>query len=135
MNGPTFEDRWSALQEAKPPVRVIISKGQTAPPPDGGPPVPQRLKTGKEIATLEVRGSLFTNWTTVRIEQRVTQPFPIFQFECTEESPIPLVWDAVRFVPGDIVRAYVGGVPAVFGYITERHVAFDEKNHGVRLIG
>jgi prophage tail gpP-like protein len=114
---------------------VVINSEQTAPAADDGPPVPQRLNTGKELATLEVRGGLFTNWTTVRVEQRVTQPFPVFQFECTEESPIPLVWDALQFVPGDIVRVYVGGVPAVFGYITERHVGFDEKNHGVRLIG
>jgi len=134
-DGPTFDDRWSALQDKPPSTGVTINPDQTAPSPDGGPPVPQRLDTGKEIATLEVRGGLFTNWTSVRVEQRVTQPFPTFQFECSEESPIPLVWDAVQFVPGDIVRVYIGGVPAVFGYITERHVGFDEKNHGVRLIG
>lgn len=98
-------------------------------------PLPVRLNTGKEIATLEVRGGLYTNWTTVRVEQRVTEPFPVFQFEATEESPIPQTWDALQFVPGDIVRVYVGGVPAVFGYITERHVGLDANNHGVRLIG
>jgi prophage tail gpP-like protein len=131
----TYEGR-TAAQQDKPPTRIIINGGTTAPPPNqDGPPVPQRLNTGKEIATLEVRGALFTNWTTVRVEQRVTQPFPTFQFECTEESPVPLVWDALQFVPGDIVRAHVGGVPAVFGYITERHVGFDEKNHGVKIIG
>jgi prophage tail gpP-like protein len=109
--------------------------GTTTPPPTE--PVQQsfRLNTGKEIATLEVRGTLFTNWTTVRVEQHVTEPFPKFQFECTEESPMPASWDALHFLPGDIVRVYVGGVPAVFGYITERHVGFDEKNHGIRLIG
>ena len=125
LTGPTFDDRWSALQD-QPPPQVTIN---------GSPPQPQRLDTGKEIATLEVRGGLFTNWTSVRVEQRVTQPFPVFQFESTEESPLPQVWDALQFVPGDIVRVYVGGVPAVFGYITERHVGFDEKNHGIRLIG
>lgn len=109
--------------------------------PDGGTgaqsaqPQPVRLDTGKEIMTLEVRGKLFTNWTSARVEQRVTEPFPTFQFECSEESPIPLIWDAMQFVPGDIVRVYVGGVPAVFGYITERHVGFDATNHAVRLIG
>jgi prophage tail gpP-like protein len=98
-------------------------------------PIPIRLNTGKEIATLEVRGGLFTNWTSVRVEQKVTEAFPVFQFEATEESPIPQTWDALQFVPGDIVRVYVGGVPAVFGYITERHVAYDGRNHAVRLIG
>jgi prophage tail gpP-like protein len=98
-------------------------------------PIPVRLNTGKEIATLEVRGGLYANWTSVRVEQRVTEPFPVFQFEATEESPIPQTWDALQFVPGDIVRVYIGGVPAVFGYITERHVGLDANNHGVRLIG
>jgi len=98
------------------------------------PASPDKRST-KEIATLEVRGNLFTNWTSVRVEQKVTDAFPVFQFECTEESPIPLKLDALQFIPGDVVRVYVGGVPAVFGYITERHVAYDAKQHAVRLIG
>src|SRR5262245_22149577 len=96
---------------------------------------PQRLFGSKEIVTLKVRGKLYTNWTSVRVEQRVTQAFPIFQFECTEESPMPLQPWMLAFVPGDIVQVFVGGVPAVFGYITERHVGYDASNHGVRLIG
>lgn len=98
-------------------------------------PSPQQLFGSKEVATLKVRGELFTNWTSVRIEQRVTQAFPVFQFECTEESSIPLQPWMLAFVPGDIVMAYIGGVPAVYGYITERHVGYDATNHGVRLIG
>jgi prophage tail gpP-like protein len=109
------------------PARITINQRQ--------PLQPVRLTTGKELMTLEVRGGLFTNWTSVRVEQRVTEPFPVFQFEVTEESPLPQSWDAMQFVPGDIVQVYVGGVPAVFGYITERHVGFDAGNHGVRLIG
>ena len=98
-------------------------------------PTPQRLFGAKEIATLKVRGQLYTNWTSVRVEQRVTQAFPVFQFECTEESPMPLQPWMLAFVPGDVVQVFVGGVPAVFGYITERHVGYDATNHGVRLIG
>jgi len=113
--------------------RVIISKPDEK--PEEKADAPARLQTGKEIITLEVRGGLFTNWTTVHVEQLVTKPFPTFQFECTEEADIPLRWDALQFVPGDIVRVYVGGVPAVFGYIVERHVGYDSKQHGVRLIG
>jgi prophage tail gpP-like protein len=94
-----------------------------------------RINTGKEIATLEVRGLLYTDWTSVRVEQRTTELFPTFQFEVTEETPVPATWNVSRFVPGDIVRVYVGGVPAVFGYITERHVGYDAKQHGIRLIG
>ena len=98
-------------------------------------PPPQPIGGPKDIATLLVRGSLFTNWTSIRLEQRVSEAFPTFQFECTEESKIPLEVDALQFVPGDVVAAFVGGVPALFGYITERHVAYDAKSHSVRLIG
>jgi hypothetical protein len=92
------------------------------------------IPISKEIATLEVRNKLFTNWNSIRIEQRVAEAFPTFQFEQTEESPICEVGRAA-IRSGDICRAYIGGVPAVFGYIVERHVAFDAKSHAVRIIG
>jgi prophage tail gpP-like protein len=94
-----------------------------------------RINTGKEIATLEVRGSLYTDWTSVRVEQQAADWFPTFQFESTEETPVPATWDVSQFAPGEIVRVYIGGVPAVFGFITERHVAYDAKQHAIRLIG
>jgi prophage tail gpP-like protein len=101
--------------------------------------IAQRLVTRdpriKDIAALYVNGKLFTDWTSVRVESRYSQPFPIFQFECTEETPMPNDWFALQFAPGDHVRVYLGGVLAVVGYIRERHVAFDAKSHAVRLIG
>ena len=96
---------------------------------------PPRLPMSKEIAMLKVRGNEFTNWTSVRVEQRVTQWFPVFQFECSEESPMPLEFHKLQFIPGDVVQVFMGGVPTVLGYITERHVSFDARSHNVRLIG
>ena len=96
---------------------------------------PIRRPGPKDIATLEVRGQLFTNWTSVRVEQRWTEAFPVFQFDCSEEIDIPLTVSGLQFQPGDVVRVFLGGHDAVFGYITERHVGFDAQNHGVRLIG
>lgn len=118
-----------------PPQRVVITGGTTEAPLPTPPPL-QAVRFGsKEVMTLEVRGNLFNNWTAARVEQKITEAFPTFQFECTEESPIPLTVDALQFVPGDMVRIYVGGVPGVLGYITERHVGYDATNHGVQLIG
>ena len=94
-----------------------------------------RLPMSKEIAMVRVRGNEFTNWTSVRVEQRVAQWFPIFQFECSEESPIPLEFHKLQFIPGDVVEVFLGGVSVILGYITERHVALDSKSHAVRLIG
>jgi prophage tail gpP-like protein len=96
---------------------------------------PARTPGGKEIATLEVGGERWTNWTSVRVEQKVSEAFPTFQFETSEVVEVPLKVRGEQWQPGDGVRVYVGGVPAVFGYITERHVAIDSKQHAVRLIG
>ncbi|HEV8503725.1 MAG TPA: hypothetical protein VGR63_19290 [Casimicrobiaceae bacterium] len=98
-------------------------------------PVYERMPGPKEIASLEVKGQFFSNWTTVRVEQKWTEAFPTFTFDCTEEVPIPLTVNGAQFVPGDVVRVLLGGAPAVFGYISERHVGFDGQQHGVRLIG
>ena len=95
----------------------------------------QRTPGGKEIATLEVAGERWSNWTSVRVEQKVSEAFPTFQFETSENVEVPLKVRGEQWQPGDGVRVYVGGVPAVFGYITERHVAYDGKQHAVRLIG
>ncbi|MET3969091.1 phage baseplate assembly protein [Bradyrhizobium sp. S3.9.1] len=126
------------VERPEAPRRGVVHSEQNEPqsqqPLSTEPAVRARFGS-KEIITLEVRGTLFTNWTTVRVEQKVTEWFPTFVFECTEESPVPLKISAMQFVTGDVVRVYVGGVPAVFGYITERHVAYDAKQHGVRLVG
>jgi prophage tail gpP-like protein len=107
----------------------------TTPPQQTPEPLITQRFGSKEVITLQVNGQLFTNWTSVRVEQKVTSWFPTFSFECSEDVPIPLSVNGSQFVPGDIVRVYVGGVPAVYGYITERHVGYDAKQHGIRLIG
>jgi prophage tail gpP-like protein len=101
-----------------------------------GTPLYQRMQdANKEQALLEVRGQFQTNWTSVRVEQKWTEAFPTFQFECTEQVDVPLSVRGDQFVPGDVVRVLLGGSPAVFGYITERHVGYDGAQHGIRLIG
>jgi prophage tail gpP-like protein len=100
-----------------------------------GEPIYVREPGPKELATLIVRGRRYSNWTSVRVEQRWEQAFPTFQFEATEHVPLPLSISGAQFVPGDVVRVLLGGHSAVYGYITERHVGYDANNHGVRLIG
>jgi prophage tail gpP-like protein len=102
---------------------------------EDGSPRYERLPVDKEIAILEVRGQMFSNWTSVRVEQKWTEAFPTFTFECTEQVDVPLSVYGSQFVPGDVVRVLLGGAPAVYGYITERHVGYDKAQHGVRLIG
>ena len=96
---------------------------------------PPRRPGSKEIATLIVRGTEFRNWTSIQVRVARLEAFPTFQFECTEEVPIPATVNGSQFVPGDVVLALLGGHAIMFGFITERHVGYDAKNHGVRLIG
>jgi prophage tail gpP-like protein len=108
------------------------SIGQDSPTP------PQMLGlagSNREIATIEVNGKYFTNWTSMRIENRVTDTHPIFMFELTEQSPIPVAWYLTDMAPGAQVKVWLGGYLAITGIITERHVAFDANSHAVRIVG
>jgi len=112
-----------------------INRPATETDKDGVPLYTRDKTISKEMAVLEVRGQYFTNWTSVRVEQKWTEAFPTFTFECTEQVDVPLSISGAQFVPGDVVRVLLGGAPAVFGYIIERHVGYDKGQHGVRLNG
>ncbi|MFK4534280.1 prophage tail gpP-like protein [Bradyrhizobium ottawaense] len=92
-------------------------------------------KRRDEIAELRVNGMIFRDWTSVQVENRITEWFPRFTFECTEFIKVPTSLTALQFKPGDVVEVYLAGQQAVYGYVTERHVGYDAKNHGVRIIG
>lgn len=98
----------------------------------------------KEVAFLRVNGVDYFDWTSVSVEVRVTQSFPIFQFDCTEfddvtKQPTGVTQAQIdknlKIVPGDIVEVYLAGILVVLGYVTERHVGYDARSHGVRIIG
>ena len=117
------------------PDTIVPIRKEIARLDENGKPIYTRMAGSKELATLEVNGKLFNNWTSVRVEQRWTDVFPTFVFECTENVQVPLTVSGAQFAPGDVVRVFLGGAPAVFGYITERQVGYDQGQHGVRLIG
>jgi prophage tail gpP-like protein len=93
----------------------------------------------QEVAVLVVNGRQFRDWTSVLVEQRFTEWFPIFQFECTEEldnrPTSKRVAANLQIKPGDIVEVTLGGQSALLGYVVERHVGYDARNHGVKIVG
>jgi len=89
----------------------------------------------KELIVLHARGQYFTDWTSVRVEVKMFDPWSQFQFECTENSPMPNTYDKLQFLPGDPVQVFVGGVQTIDGFVSERHVAFDGTTHAVRIVG
>lgn len=103
-----------------------------------------RMPNPNEVAFLRVNGTDYFDWTSVSVEVRVTQAFPIFQFDCTEFdeiSKLPTgatqaqITNAMRIVPGDVVEVYLAGILITLGYVTERHVGYDARSHGVRIVG
>ena len=95
----------------------------------------KRDQSRKDIASLHVRGRNFENWKSVRVEARASQPFPTFQFEASEYTPVPLQRALMQFLPGDKTLIYLGGELAVTGFIDERHTAYDAGQHAIRLMG
>lgn len=96
----------------------------------------------REVAVLIVNGQKYEDWTSVWVEARITEWYPIFQFECTEfdnkgirQMTQAALYKNLRIKPGDVVEVYLAGFPAVLGYVTERHVAYDANNHGVKIVG
>lgn len=88
----------------------------------------------KEVATIETSKGQYSDWETVSVAVRITEWYPTCQFETSEESEMPVSWDKLQLAPGDHVKVFLGGEPAVDGYIIERHSAYDKRNHAVRLV-
>jgi prophage tail gpP-like protein len=95
----------------------------------------------KEIAALTINGQKYEDWTSVMVEVRITEAFPIFQFDCSEfdesnrKASLSTVINNMKIKPGDVVDVTLAGQQIVRGYVTERHVAYDARNHAVRIIG
>ncbi|KRR11535.1 phage baseplate assembly protein [Bradyrhizobium valentinum] len=88
-----------------------------------------------ETATLIVQGKEFKDFTSISLSQRYAEFNPVFAFDCTEFMPAPATAAKLAIKPGDVVQAYLAGQPALSGYVVERHVGYDARNHGVKIVG
>jgi hypothetical protein len=53
---------------------------------------------------LSINGQRFRDWTSVTVQHRWIEGFPIFKFECTEKEPLPPQWRLLQFKEGDGVE-------------------------------
>jgi prophage tail gpP-like protein len=89
-----------------------------------------------EVATLIVGGRKFDDWTSVMVQHRYAEAWPLFRFSAVERLPaIQSRWASLQFKPGDECAIYLGGILAIVGVITVRQVAYDAQNHAVQLQG
>src|SRR5262249_5369441 len=91
-----------------------------------------------EVATMVVAGHQFSNFETVVVQDRWTEPFPFFRFTTADiieapGSPPPTPdWHKLQFRPGEECAIYLGGLLAIAGVITVRQTAYDAHNKGVQ---
>jgi prophage tail gpP-like protein len=82
-----------------------------------------------ELATIVVGGRRWDDWTSVKVEHRFAEAYPLFTFS-NVERPV-----TVQFRPGDECAIYLAGLLAITGVITVRQVAYDANNHAIQLMG
>jgi prophage tail gpP-like protein len=94
-----------------------------------------RIPNPDEVATIVVDGIRYEDWTSVMVQHRWMEAYPVFEFSTAEVVPRPKSFDALRFNVGARATIYLGGIQAIDGVITVRQSAMDAKTHGVQLIG
>jgi prophage tail gpP-like protein len=82
-----------------------------------------------EVATIMIGRRKWEDWTTVMVQHRYAEAWPLFAFSAVERSR------AYQIRAGDECAIYLGGVLAVVGRITVRQVAYDANNHAVQIQG
>jgi prophage tail gpP-like protein len=93
-------------------------------------------KNPTEIARLTVGGIEFTDWTALTVVDDRTQAYPFFSFECTEKSEMPSrTIQSRQIVPGDQCSVSLAGIQVLEGYVLERQVGYEGRQHTVLISG
>jgi prophage tail gpP-like protein len=88
-----------------------------------------------EIATLIVRGDLFTDWESIWLQWCWGAEYAFFRFIAAERTPPPSDWTFLQFKPGDPCQVNLGGQVALTGVICKRQTSYDAERHQVQLVG
>lgn len=89
----------------------------------------------QEICEIEVDGQKYADWKTVNVQHYQTDPVSIFTLTVTEKKDLPPNWRLIQLRPGQIVTVRLAGIQTIYGYITQRNVAYDRDQHGVQITG
>ena len=88
-----------------------------------------------EIATLIVRGDLFTDWESIWLQWCWGAEYAYFRFIAAEKLTPPSDWTLLQFKPGDPCQVNLGGQVALTGVICKRQTSYDAERHQVQLVG
>ena len=72
-----------------------------------------RIPNPDEVATIVVDGIRYEDWTSVMVQHRWMEAYPVFEFSTAEVVPRPKSFDALRFHVGARATIYLG-VPTMW---------------------
>jgi prophage tail gpP-like protein len=75
-----------------------------------------------EIATLAVRGEVFSDWESIWLQHQWGSSYAYFRFIAAERAPPPANWRLLQFKPSDNCTVWLAGQHALTGLITDRQV-------------
>ena len=86
----------------------------------------------QEIASVFVNGREYTEWESVWVQERWTEPFAYARFTANEGRLNVNNWRTLQFKPGDPAVVSLGGQPIINGFITVRQTSANATAHMVQ---
>jgi len=120
------------------PKRIEIIGGTTEAAPETSPPSPvsgnDSFPSPQDIAVLEIDGMQYGEWESVSVRHAYYDvPFVTARFTCSEAQPIAANYAALRILPGQWCKVYLGGQLMMSGYVATRQVFYDAFRHYVEI--
>lgn len=89
----------------------------------------------REVAEIEVNGQRYSDWESMSVTRSGQDLFTRFTF--TAASPIESAtnWSGQKLAIGDACQVYLAGIKVADGKIRVRQPAYDDRQHGLQIIG
>jgi len=80
-----------------------------------------------------IDGSVYWEWESVSVRAAAYENTRTARFTCSEQTPTPKSWSAMRIVPGQKCTVYLDGYQAMTGEVVTRTVFYDATQHSVEI--
>src|SRR5262245_40812711 len=84
-------------------------------------------------AVVVIDGSEYWEWESVQVRAAMYENTRTATFTCSEQTPTPKSWAAMRIVPGQKCTIFLDGYQAIDGEVVTRQVFYDAHQHVVQI--
>lgn len=84
-------------------------------------------------AVIVIDGSVYWEWESVSVRAAAYENTRTARFTCSEQTPTPKSWSAMRIVPGQKCTVLLDGYLAMTGEVITRQVFYDATQHTVEI--